>query len=159
MMLIGIKLKDDEVESLNEFKRKGTKNAREIMRANILSLANNGEKTKNIVKLLGVNRNTVVNIKKRYLEGGLKRALYDNPRSGKPKKYNDKQEAEIVALACTNPPKGRKRWTIRLIAETLKNKKGFETLNRETVRLILKKTKQSHGQKECGVYKNLMENT
>ncbi|MDR2545819.1 MAG: hypothetical protein LBD03_09900 [Methanobrevibacter sp.] len=49
------------------------------------------------------------------------------------------KKPNIVALACTDPPEGRKRWTIKLIAETLKGKKGFETLSRETVRLVLKK--------------------
>jgi transposase len=108
-------------------------------------------KIKNIAEDLEIHRDTVRKIKKRYLEGGLERALYDNPRSGMPKKYSDKQEAEIVALACTDPPEGRKRWTINLIAETLKGKEGFETLSRETVRLVLKKRTLSHGLKECGV--------
>ncbi|MDR1818632.1 MAG: helix-turn-helix domain-containing protein [Methanobrevibacter sp.] len=139
MEAIQIKLKENEVKFLKEFKKKGMRNAREIMRANVLLSANNGEKPKEISEKLDVHRNTIMQIKKKYLEGDLERALNDNHRSGKPKKYSDKQEAEIVALACTDPPKGRKRWTIRLIAETLKGKKGFETLSRETVRLVLKK--------------------
>jgi len=53
-------------------------------------------------------------------------------------------------LACSNPPEGRKYWNIRLITETLKGKEGFETLNRESVRLVLKKAKLSLGHKECG---------
>jgi hypothetical protein len=51
---------------------------------------------------------------------------------------------------CSDPPKGRKNWSIRLVSETLRKKDGFENINRESIRLILKKTKQNHGQTECG---------
>ncbi|MDR2543940.1 MAG: hypothetical protein LBD03_00050 [Methanobrevibacter sp.] len=60
----------------------------------------------------------------------------NNPRPGMPKKYSDKQEAKIVALACINPSEGRKEWTIKLIAETLKGKEGFETLSRKLLDLF-----------------------
>ncbi|MGC9444919.1 MAG: helix-turn-helix domain-containing protein [Candidatus Methanospirareceae archaeon] len=54
-------------------------------------------------------------------------------------------EAEIITLACTSPPDGRVRWTIRLLAEKLNEREGFETINRETVRLVLKKAKLDLG--------------
>jgi hypothetical protein len=53
-------------------------------------------------------------------------------------------------LACTNPPEGYKRWTIRLIAETLHKKEGFESITHQPVRLILKKAQLSLGQKRFG---------
>jgi transposase len=56
-------------------------------------------KIKNIAEDLEIHRDTVRKIKKRYLEGGLKRALYDNPRSLMPKKYSDKQEAEYSCIS------------------------------------------------------------
>jgi transposase len=56
-------------------------------------------KIKNIAEDLEIHRDTVRKIKKRYLEGGLERALYDNPRSGMPKKYSDKQEAEYSCIS------------------------------------------------------------
>jgi transposase len=99
---------------------------------------------------LDISHNTVGNIKKRYLNEGLESALNDKPRSGQPKKYDDEKETEIIALACTDPPKGHKRWTIRLIAETLREKEGFESITHQSVRLILKKAQQSHGPKRCG---------
>jgi putative transposase len=94
---------------------------------------------------LGICRATVSNIKRRYREDGLQCALSEKPRSGQPKKYTEAQEAEIIALACTSPPKGRVRWTIRLLAEKLNEREGFETINRETVRLVLKKAKLDLG--------------
>ena len=62
-----------------------------------------------------------------------------------PKKYDEKKRVEIVAFACTKAPEGRKRWTVRLLAEELSKQKGFETVNRETIRLVLKKTKLNLG--------------
>jgi putative transposase len=67
--------------------------------------------------------------------------LVDKPRSGQPVKYSQKHVAEIIALACARPPEGRKRWSLALLCEELRKKEGFETINKETIRLILKKNK------------------
>ena len=109
-----------------------------------------GKRNDEIAETLCVNRNTVLGVKKRYLKCGLAGALHDGERSGQPKKYREKESAEIIALACSSPPHGRKRWSIRLIVEEMKKKKGFEGINRESVRLILKNTTQNHGKEECG---------
>lgn len=81
----------------------------------------------------------------KFFKDGLEMALREKPRSGQPKKYGQKQEAEVVALACSDAPKGRARWTLELMEEALGHKKGFETINRESIRLILKKTNVSLG--------------
>ena len=94
---------------------------------------------------LRISRATVSNTKKRYREEGLQNALVEKPRSGQPRKYSPRQEAEIIAMACTDPPKGRKRWTIRLLTKRMKRRNEFETINRETIRLILKKAKLNLG--------------
>jgi len=145
MKNLKIKLKKEERKFLQEFLKKGTQKARAIARANILLLADEGWETDTISKMVKVHRQRVWRIKKRYLKDGLKSALEEKPRSGQPPKYREKHKAEIIATACTKAPNGRKRWTIRLLAKTLKNKKGFENLNRESVRLVLKKTKLSLG--------------
>lgn len=145
-----VQLKENEIKLLKEQIKKGERKAREVYRANILLLANKCEKDKKIAETLSIHRHTVWRIKKRYKEEGIESALKDKPRSGQPKKYKIKQEAEIAAVACTDPPGGRKRWTLELLQEELRKKEGFETINRESIRLILKKTTQSHGKKECG---------
>ncbi len=145
MKRITINLKQDETESLRRIVKKGSRSVREVRRANILLLANKGKKSKEIAEVLEVNKGTVTNVKRRYLEEGLQRALTDKPRPGQPKKYTEKEEAEIIAMACTDAPRGRKRWSIRLLTYELKNKKDFATINRESVRLILKKRKLSLG--------------
>ncbi len=140
-----INLIEKEEEYLHDFLKKGRKSARELTRAHILLFTHEGKTEMEIKNTLRISRATVSNTKKRYREEGLQNALTEKPRSGQPKKYTNKQEAEIIAIACTNPPKGRKRWTIRLLTKRMKRRNGFETINRETVRLILKKAKLNLG--------------
>ncbi|GCC10856.1 hypothetical protein IPdc08_00894 [archaeon] len=143
--MIRIHLKDDELKFLRDFVIKGRKSARELTRAHILLLANKQKGDTEIAEILGVGRNTIWRIKKRYLEEGLQNALTEKARSGQPKKYLKSHEAEIIALACTKSPDGRKRWSLTLLAEELRMKEGFETINRESIRLVLKKATQNHG--------------
>ena len=140
-----IKLKKEERKFLQDFLKKGTKKARAIARANILLLADEGWETNIIAKMVKAHRQRIWRTKKRFLEEGLKSSLEEKSRSGQPIKYTKKHEAEISAQACTSAPKGRKRWTIRLLAKELKKKSDFETINRESVRLVLKKLNLSLG--------------
>lgn len=140
-----IKLAEKEVEYLSAFVKKGRKSARELTRAHILLLVNGGRTETEIKDTLGISRATVSNIKKRYREEGLESALKEKPRSGQPKKYTERHEAEIIAQACTKSPDGRKRWSLTLLTEEMRKKEGFETINRESIRLILKKAKQNRG--------------
>ena len=77
--------------------------------------------------------------KKKTLEQGVKVAREEDARSGQPRKYEANHHAGLAALACGPCPAGRRRWTVRLLTTELKNKEGFETINRESVRLALKK--------------------
>lgn len=140
-----LRLKRKEILHLKEFVAKGQKSARAVARANILLLLHEQERPTKIYKILNISRATVYNVRDRYVADGLASALAEKPRSGQPRKYTDKHEAEIIALACTSPPKGRKRWTVRLLTENMKKKRGCDKINRETVRLVLKKRGQSLG--------------
>lgn len=151
---VKIKLKKNEVKFLREFVEKGEKKARALRRANVLLLAHQKKKDGEITELLHVAGNTIWRTKKRYLEVGLPDCLEEKPRPGQPKKYKEKEEAEIIALACSAPPEGRKRWPIRLLAETLTKKKILETASRESVRLILKKRSQTLAKKDVVHSKN-----
>ena len=135
--MLNINLKNSEVKFLTNFIKKGLKSARSLTRARILLLANQGKGDTEIAKTLGVGRSTALRIRKRYLEEGLQSALIDKPRSGQPKKYNERHAAEIIALH----PEGSKRWSLSLLCEELRKREGFETINKETIRLILKKNK------------------
>ena len=143
--MLEIHLPEEEREYLYKFIKTGTKKARAIARANVLLLADEGHSNDEINEATKVHRQTIWRIKNRYLKEGLHSALKEKPRSGQPPKYGDIEKTEIIAMACTNPPKGSKRWTIVLLTEEMKKKKGFKTLNRESVRLILKKAKLNLG--------------
>ncbi len=140
-----LELKPKEVKFLKEFLKKGVKKARALKRANILLLLNKRHTGKFIAEKLDVDMDTVYNIKKRYLNEGLDAALSEKPRSGQPVKYDTKKKAEIIAKACTTPPKGRKRWSVRLLVKELGKRKKFKDIGRESVRLILKKVGRSLG--------------
>lgn len=140
-----LKLKPKEIMYLKQFTKKGKKNARELTRANILLCLDKGEMGDFIAEKLSVNRDTVYNVKRKYLNAGLTFSLSDKPRSGQPVKYDQKKKTEIIAHACTTPPEGRKRWTVRLLVEEMRPMKGFKTINRETIRLTLKKATLSLG--------------
>jgi len=137
------KLKLSEKDQM--YLKKMVKKAKEINRGRILLLLDKGMKNEDIADVLDISVSTVAKIKKRYLDEGLDVALNDKYRSGQPKKYDDEKEATVIAFACTDPPKGRKNWTIRLIADEMRHFPGFETITHETVRLILKKAQLSLG--------------
>jgi|SRR3990167_5813704 len=145
MKRITIDLKEKEILFLKKLLKKGTNKARKLTRANILFLANKGKQSDEIAMLLSINRSTVAQVKKRYMEKGIDCALDEKPRSGQPIKYTKKHEAEIIAQACTQSPKGRKRWTVRLLTKEIRKKKEFRGINRESLRLVLKKAKLSLG--------------
>ena len=143
--MVEIKLEEDEVKFLRDFVKNGRKSARALTRARVLLLANQQKGDSEIAEILDVGRNTVWRIKKKYRKEGLESALAEKPRSGQPKKYTEKHNAEIIAQACTEAPDGRKRWTLTLLTEEMRKMDGFKTINKESIRLILKKTKQNLG--------------
>jgi len=135
----GIRLTEGEMEYLDTLVRKGRRSVRELTRAHVLLLLNDGRTEIEVKETLRISRATVSNIKRRYREEGLQAALTEKPRSGQPKKYVEKHEAEVIAQACAKPPDGRKRWSLVLLTEEMRTREGFETVNRESIRLILKK--------------------
>jgi transposase len=140
-----INLSKADLSYLDSYKSKSKLSLREYNRLNILLLLNKGKKVVEIEEFLNVDRITIWRIKKRYLEHGIEKALEEDERSGQPVKYATDRQAELSAMACGPCPVGRRRWTIRLLAKELKRKPGFETINRESVRLLLKKMNVSLG--------------
>ena len=87
--------------------------------------------------ILDVTPRTVINITSHYRDGGLTNAIKDNPRPGRPRAYDDRTKAQIVALVCSKPPEGFDRWTLELLQETVQDLQGAEGISKETLRLIL----------------------
>jgi len=98
------------------------------MRARILLMANDQKQASNtiIAKALSTGREKVRLVRHRFLTEGLKKALIDRPRPGQPKKLTAEDEAYIIAIACTTPPRGSDHWTLRLLKGKLKSKKRKE---------------------------------
>ena len=126
---------------------KGQHSAREVTRAHILLASELGVPAAQMQQVLGVSRMVIWRTQSAYREKGLDYALYDAARSGQPAKYGTDQEAEVVALACSQPPEGAVRWTVRSLTIAARHRPKLEAINRESVRQILKKTSVNLGAK------------
>ena len=99
-----------------------------------------------ITRVLGIDRTRIWRIRKRYLEKGLGRALADQVRPGRPREYDDKAEADLVALACSEPPNGYSRWSLGLLSEVARQQSAaLKQVSESTVRQVLKKNGLSLG--------------
>jgi transposase len=135
-----VTLMGEERAQLLALTKKGRLAARLLTRAHILLQADNGATQDSIAAALHIGRATVVRICKRFVEAGLEAALRDRPRLGAQRKLDGKQEAVLIALACSAPPDGRTRWTMQLLATRLVELRVVEAISDETVRRTLKKT-------------------
>ena len=135
-----VKLESEERESLLELTSKGQLSARKMKRAQILLKADEGWKDKGVMAALNTSRTTVERTRKRFVEGGLDRALNEDTRPGQRAKLDEKAKAHLIALACSEAPDGRDHWPLRLLADKLVELGLVESLSHETVRQVLKKT-------------------
>lgn len=141
-----VSLSEDERSYLHEVIEKGQGSARQIRRAHTLLLADEKRQDQTIAAFLHVNPNTVSATRRRYCEVGLPAALKEPSRPGKARKLDGKQEAFLVALACSEAPEGRDHWTMQLLADKLVELQVVEAaVSDETVRRVLKKTNLSRG--------------
>ena len=92
---------------------------RKLKRAQILLAADNGSTDEEIARNVSVGTSTVYRVKQRFVEEGLERALNEAPRPGADRKFDSNDEAMLVAVACSKPPAGRARWTLRLLANEM----------------------------------------
>lgn len=140
---------DERTYLLNLFKG-GKHPARKLNRARILLLADEGKTDEAIEEVLHIGFSTVGRTRKKFVEGGLEYALKELPRPGGERKLKGKQEAFLIALACSNPPEGRKIWTMQLLADKLVELGTVDSISDETVRRVLKKKMLSRGLKSNG---------
>jgi len=138
-----IKLPKNELRSLTTIIGRGTTTARVQTRARILDLLHRTQHPNEIAALLQVSLQTIFNVKRRYLSAGFDAALFDQPRSGRPIRIDGVQRAKITALACSTPPEGHARWSLRLLADKAVELKLCASLSHNAVGEILKKTLSS----------------
>lgn len=130
--------REERAELLGSLNR-GSAPARRLTRARALLLADEGGTDEAIAKALHISRPTVERLRKRFVDGGLEWALKDRHRKGAPRKLSGRDEALLVATACSEAPEGRTRWTMQLLADQLVETNVVESISDETVRRILKK--------------------
>jgi transposase len=147
-----VELTADEREELLAIIRRGKTLARKITRARILLKADQRLTDEQIASDLEIGSATVGRVRQRFVEGGLENALSERPRASKRRKLSAKQEAHLIAVACSKAPEGRARWTLRLLADRVVELGFTESCSHETVRRLLKKRSSSPGRKQSGAY-------
>ena len=134
-----VRLAPEQRESLEQARNQPLSRKQQYRRE-ILLRADEGDTDQEVADDLGVHPDTVRRVRRRFAEHGLDAALTDRPRPGAPPKLDGKQEAVVIALACTEAPQGHARWSVRLLARRAVELEVVETVSRETVRRVLKKT-------------------
>ncbi|HZD59904.1 MAG TPA: helix-turn-helix domain-containing protein [Anaerolineae bacterium] len=135
-----VNLTRQERTQLEAMLRKGRWSPREIKRARVLLMA---DETKNITnpeiaQRVGLTRDTVRQIRARCIQEGVEAAIFDRPRTGQPKKLSERDEAFIIATACSEAPEGYDRWTLAALKQELKRKRGVDISTEPIRKLLLK---------------------
>jgi transposase len=146
-----VRLGSEEWEQLTALVSKGRGAAAVLRRARVLLKADVGQHgpgwtDAKIVEALDVSQSTVYRVRQAWVEEGLEAALHRKKPTGRQyRKLDGRQEAHLIAVACSAPPRGRKRWTLRLLADKLVELEIVGSIGAETVRRTLKKTNLSLG--------------
>jgi len=140
-----VRLTKKERKLLQRVVESGKDKARKITRCRVLLLADKarGKTDEEISDALDVCLATVYNIRRRYSTGGAEAAINDKPRSGKPPKLTGRVAAKITAIACSSPPDGQARWSLRLLADRVVELDIVSSVSHQSVKRVLKKTNSS----------------
>jgi transposase len=141
-----VTLEAQERRQLEQLLAKGRADVRRLKHAQILLAADESQEGPGntdalIAQALAVGTATVERVRRRFVEEALELALspYKTPKRRHRTKLDGRQEAHLIATACSKPPSGRARWTLRLLAHTMVELKLVDTISHETVRQTLKK--------------------
>ncbi|EAR22287.1 Transposase [Nitrococcus mobilis Nb-231] len=147
-----VTLQAEERQSLEAMTQKGSHQSRKVINALILLNCDEGEfnqrrlRGEDVAEVLKVSLRRLDRVKKRFVEEGLETALGGRPRQRQyERKADGDLEARLVALSCSEPPKGYSQWSLRLLADRAVELEYVDSLSYETVRRVLKKTKSNPG--------------
>ena len=144
-----VRLNEEERVELEKLISSGSGRARKLTHARILLKADadgTNWTDEQIHKALDTSLATIQRVREAFVEDGMEIALNrKRPRKTNERKLDGSQEAQLFALACSQAPDGRKRWTLRLLADKMVELEHVDSLSYETVRRALKKTKLSLG--------------
>jgi transposase len=152
-----VTLTADERQWLTGLVSAGKRSALTITRARILLKADQADggpawEDADIAQALDCSVRTAERVRQRFVERGLEPALGRKPqdRPSRERKFDGAAEARLIALACSQPPEGRARWTLKLLADKLVELEVFESVSDEAVRRVLKKTSSSRTARSSG---------
>jgi transposase len=140
-----VHLKEEERRKLLAIVSKGRNKAVVIQRAHILLKVDEGKTDAEISQILYASEQTIRRTRLRFAQEGLQAALEDKPHPAAGSELDEKQEARIIALACSDPPAGQARWTLELLTQAVLKNGIVRQISPETVRLLLKKTNSNPG--------------
>jgi transposase len=141
-----VDLDEHERNELEQLTTKGRSGARKIRRARILLLADEGRTDKEIASFVGSAVTTVERVRKRFIEESVEAALSERSRPGAARKLDGRQEAFLMALACSDAPEGKANWwSMRMLAERLVELEVVDEISGETVRRTLKRGTSNRG--------------
>jgi transposase len=132
-----IELKQRDRQQVEQLLGGGLQAVRTTLRALALRQMDQGLSTPAVGTNLGLSAKAVWQIGRRYIDGGLERALFDASRPGKAPALDQQQQQRIIAVVCSPPPEGRARWTVRLLTEEVIKRKLVPRVGRETIRVLL----------------------
>ena len=133
-----IRLKDEARQRLQELVHTGTRSVRVVRRALILLKSDEGFTDEEIAEHVGCTDRTVRSVRKRFCTVGSDAAVYDAARSGAPPTFTPRQKQQVVALACSDPPEGRVRWTLELLCVHAVKRGFVDSISKSEVALWLK---------------------
>ena len=145
-----VALTDAERDRLGGLSRKRTASVRMVRRAQSLLLAAEDKTDEEIAEQLRMSVTTLERLRRRFVEEGLEASLRERPRPGARPKLGPKEQAFVVALACTKPPEGRHRWTMQLLADRVVELELVPDISDEAIRRLLKRTSSSRGSTRSG---------
>jgi transposase len=145
-----VTLADAERDRLANLSRKRTASVRMVRRAQALLLAAEGKTDEEIAEQQRMSVTTLERLRRRFVEEGLEASLRERPRPGARPKLGPKEQAFVVALACTKPPEGRHRWTMQLLADRVMELELVPDISDEAIRRLLKRTPSSRGSTGSG---------
>ncbi len=139
-----VDLSRDEREYLQSLIDKGGRSAAVLKRVRILLKADEEWTDTRIAEFAGVGLSTIFRVRRRFVEEGLEAAIFrKNTGDRLYRKLDGEAEAKLIAVACSEAPEGRSRWTLRLLADRLVAMDVVDSISPECVRTTLKKTNSS----------------
>jgi putative transposase len=130
-------LKVQDKQELKQMLSGGVQQVRVVLRALALLQLDEGLSAPKVSRTVQWTPQAIRTIAKRYRQGGLERALYERPRPGHAELLGASDKQRIIAMVCSQPPEGRARWTVRLVAQEAVKRKLVPRVGRETIRILL----------------------